>query len=75
MDEFPLDLGVPSTREHLTRCAACKHKLRTPGSQALGLGPDCASKLGVAPRRPLRITGVAKWRDCEGQMELFQAEQ
>jgi hypothetical protein len=66
-----LDLDDPATREHVTRCKACKHTLRTPESRALGLGPDCASKLGIAPRRPLRITGVPTGWDVEGQTDLF----
>ncbi|TDD54567.1 hypothetical protein E1286_05085 [Nonomuraea terrae] len=75
MDEpLLLDLGEPSTRDHVSRCAACKHRLRTDASRALGLGPDCASKLGITPRRPVRITGVEKWRDCEGQIDLLEEE-
>ncbi|MFI7615102.1 DUF6011 domain-containing protein [Nonomuraea terrae] len=66
----PLD--GPDAREHVSRCAACKHRLRTPESQLLGLGPDCASKLGITARRPVRITGVEKWRDCEGQIDLLE---
>ena len=66
-----LDLDEPSTREHVVRCDACKHALKTPQSRALGLGPDCASKLGLTPRRPLRITGVPVWRECEGQLDLL----
>jgi hypothetical protein len=67
-----LDLDEPATRDHVTRCAACKHTLRTPESRALGLGPDCASKLGIAPRRPLRITGVPVWREIDGQTDLLE---
>ncbi|TDD52044.1 hypothetical protein E1286_09430 [Nonomuraea terrae] len=72
MDEpFALDLDEPANREHVSRCAACKHRLRTEASRGLGLGPDCASKLGITSRRPVRITGVAKWRDCDGQISLL----
>ncbi|MFG2071414.1 DUF6011 domain-containing protein [Nonomuraea maritima] len=71
MNELPLDLDEPAAGDHIARCAACKHRLRTPGSQALGLGPDCASRLGLSPRKPVRITGVAKWRDCAGQTDLL----
>lgn len=67
-----LDLDDPDTREHVTKCAACKHTLRTPESRALGLGPDCASKLGVAPRRPLRITGVPSGWSVAGQTDLLE---
>lgn len=66
-----LDIDEPSTRDHVTKCAACKHTLKTPESRALGVGPDCAEKLGIAPRKPLRITGVQVWRDCEGQTDLL----
>ncbi|TMR11734.1 hypothetical protein ETD86_34765 [Nonomuraea turkmeniaca] len=66
-----LDLDEPATRDHVTRCTACKHTLTTPESRALGIGPDCAAKLGIAPRKPLRITGVPVWRDCAGQMALL----
>jgi hypothetical protein len=70
-----LDLDDPATREHVTRCKACKHTLRTPESRALGLGPDCASKLGLTPRRPLRITGVPAGWTVEGQIDLFEDDQ
>ncbi|MER6942509.1 DUF6011 domain-containing protein [Nonomuraea sp. NPDC000554] len=66
-----LDLDDQATREHVTQCRACKHALKTPESRALGLGPDCASKLGLTPRRPLRITGL-RWWDCDGQTDLFE---
>lgn len=70
-----LDLDEHSTRDHVTRCAACKHTLRTPESRALGLGPDCASKLGVAPRKPLRITGVPTGWDIKGQGDLLEVSE
>jgi hypothetical protein len=67
-----LDLDVPAVAEHVVRCHSCKHMLRTPESRALGLGPDCASKLGLTPRKPVRITGGSAWRYCEGQMDLLE---
>lgn len=33
-----LDLDEPSTRDHVTKCAACKHTLKISEFQALGLG-------------------------------------
>ncbi|MEV0231614.1 DUF6011 domain-containing protein [Nonomuraea sp. NPDC050786] len=72
MGEFVLGLDEPSVQDHITRCRACKHTLRTPESQTLGIGPECAAKLGLAPRRPLRITGLETWRDCEGQIDLLE---
>lgn len=67
-----LDLDESATREHVVLCNACKHTLKTPESRALGLGPDCASKLGLTPRRALRIVGVpARW-DCDGQLDLLE---
>jgi hypothetical protein len=70
-----LDLDEPSTRDHVVLCEACRHTLKTPESRALGLGPDCASKLGLTPRRPLRITGVPTGWDVDGQTALFEDEQ
>lgn len=69
-----LDLDDPAAREHVTRCAACKHRLRTPESRALGLGPDCASKLGITPRRPIRIVGVPRGWNCDGQLDLLASD-
>ena len=73
-DGVLLDLDEPATREHVVLCEACKHTLKTPESRALGLGPDCASKLGLTPRRPLRITGVPAGWDCDGQTDLLGEE-
>lgn len=70
-----LDLGDESAQEHVTQCRSCKHALKTSESRALGLGPDCASKLGLTPRRPLRITGVPTGWDVDGQTALFEDEQ
>ncbi|MEU5864371.1 MULTISPECIES: DUF6011 domain-containing protein [unclassified Nonomuraea] len=42
-----LDFDEPAARDHVTKCAACKHSLRAAESRALGVGPDCASKLLV----------------------------
>jgi hypothetical protein len=72
LDGVLLDLDNVGAREHVTRCTACKHTLKTPESQALGVGPDCASKLGIAPRKPLRITGVPTGWDVEGQTDLLE---
>ncbi|MFE3452401.1 DUF6011 domain-containing protein [Nonomuraea sp. NPDC059194] len=68
------ELDEPTVGESPTvgRCRCCKHTLRTPESRALGLGPDCASKLGLAPRKPLRITGVPQGWDCDGQIDLLE---
>ncbi|GAA0932916.1 DUF6011 domain-containing protein [Nonomuraea longicatena] len=66
------DLGEPAVREHVVRCAACKHALRTPESRLAGIGPDCASRLGLASRRPLRITGVPSGWNCDGQLDLLE---
>jgi hypothetical protein len=41
-------------------------------SLAYGIGPDCRKRLGIAPRRPVRVTGVETWRDCEGQTDLLE---
>ncbi|MGI5285160.1 DUF6011 domain-containing protein [Nonomuraea polychroma] len=68
-----LDLDEPSTRDHVTKCAACKHTLKTPESRALGIGPTAlpswglrrASQWGSAGGRELR------W-DCEGQTDLLE---
>jgi hypothetical protein len=73
-DGVLLDLDEPATRAHVVRCEACKHTLRTPESRALGLGPDCAAKLGLAPRKPLRITGVPQGWDCDGQTDLLEEQ-
>ncbi|MEU7831355.1 DUF6011 domain-containing protein [Nonomuraea sp. NPDC049129] len=67
-----LDLSEPATRDHVVLCNACKHTLKTPESRALGLGPDCASKLGLTPRRPIRITGVPAGWNCYGQTDLLE---
>lgn len=69
-----LDLDQPEVREHVARCRACRHLLRTPESRALGVGPDCASRLGIAPRKPIRITGVPRGFDIEGQGDLFDQD-
>ncbi|MEU4574835.1 DUF6011 domain-containing protein [Nonomuraea sp. NPDC023979] len=69
-----LDLTEPAALDHVAKCAACKHTLRTPESRALGLGPGCASKLGLAPRKPLRITGVPRGWAVEGQIDLLEEE-
>ncbi|MET9339256.1 DUF6011 domain-containing protein [Nonomuraea sp. NPDC003804] len=67
-----LDFGEPAVRDHVVRCGSCRRLLRDPASQALGLGQDCAEKLGVAPRKPIRITGVPQGWDCDGQMDLLE---
>ncbi|MEV4159980.1 DUF6011 domain-containing protein [Nonomuraea dietziae] len=68
------DLSEPFVREHVVRCEACKHTLRTPESRAAGIGPECAARLGLAPRKPLKITGVPRGWNCEGQIDLLEEE-
>ncbi|WP_327088375.1 DUF6011 domain-containing protein [Nonomuraea sp. NBC_01738] len=66
-----LDLSEPAIYSHVVRCAACKHRLRTPESRAAGIGPECAARLGLAARRPLRLTGVPRGWMCDGQTALL----
>lgn len=68
-----VDLDQPEVHDHASRCRACKHLLRTPESRALGVGPDCASRLGITPRRAVRGTGVPRGWDIEGQGDLLEA--
>ncbi len=67
-----LDLEEFKLRSHLARCRACRHRLRTPASQALGIGPECAARLGIAPRRSIRITGVPRGWAVAGQADLLE---
>lgn len=43
-----------------------------PNTRQANRRPDCASKLGLAPRRPLRITGVPTGWDIVGQGDLLE---
>ncbi|MFI6601482.1 DUF6011 domain-containing protein [Nonomuraea sp. NPDC050536] len=67
-----LDLDEFKIRSHLVRCRACRHRLRAPASQARGIGPECAARLGIAPRRPVRITGVPRGWTIAGQVDLLE---
>lgn len=69
-EEPPPD-GSESHPEGSTRCV-CKRTLTDPVSIAYGLGPDCRKRLGVVPRRPVGVTGVPAWRDCDGQTDLLE---
>lgn len=70
-----LDLDEPRVGESPTqaRCRCCRHKLLDPVSLAYGIGPDCRKRLGIAPRKPVRISGVPTGWDVEGQIDMLQA--
>lgn len=73
LDTPLLDLHGPEDHAaRAGRCRCCRHKLLDPVSLAYGIGPDCRKRLGIAPRKPVRITGVETWRDCEGQTDLLE---
>jgi len=72
-----LDLDEPDTptvpeSRTVGACRCCRHALRDPVSLAYGIGPDCRKRLGIVSRKPVRITGVEMWRDCEGQTNLLE---
>ena len=76
MNLLDLDGPDPPAGETPTtgRCRCCRRGLEDPVSLAYGIGPDCRKRLGIAPRRPVRVTGVPAWRDCEGQADLLETD-
>ncbi|MFB4280832.1 DUF6011 domain-containing protein [Nonomuraea sp. MTCD27] len=68
-----LDLDTAPERQATTgRCRCCRHKLLDPVSLSYGIGPDCRRKLGITPRKPVRIAGVPAGWEIEGQGDLLE---
>ena len=53
------------------RCRRCHRPLTDPASLGYRIGPDCRELLGIAPRRPVRLTGVRVCGDVTGQLDLL----
>ncbi|MFI6902299.1 DUF6011 domain-containing protein [Nonomuraea sp. NPDC050394] len=68
-------LSEPAAREHVVRCRACRHVLRAPESRWARIGPECAERLGLARRKPVRIRAAAAHWMCEGQLDLLAQRQ
>ncbi|WP_157253180.1 DUF6011 domain-containing protein [Nonomuraea typhae] len=69
-----LDLDPSTVEETPTvgRCRSCHHKIADPVSLAYGIGPDCRERLGISPRRRLRLARVRPGGDCEGQTDILE---
>lgn len=65
----------PAAREHVVRCRACRHVLRAPESRWARIGPECAERLGLARRKPVRIRAAAAHWMCDGQLDLLAQRQ
>ncbi|WP_425489524.1 DUF6011 domain-containing protein [Nonomuraea typhae] len=72
---FDLDLSEPATRQHVVRCRACRHVLRNPESRWARIGPECAERLGLTRRKPVRIRAAANRWACDGQLDLLAQRQ
>lgn len=66
------DPDPPAGETPTTGKCVCGKKIWDPVSLAYEMGPDCRRKHGIVPRRPVRVTGVPSWRDCDGQTDLFE---
>ncbi|MFI6496884.1 DUF6011 domain-containing protein [Nonomuraea typhae] len=55
----------------VARCRCCRRLLRAEESLGYGIGPDCRQRLGITPRRRLRLARVRPGGECEGQTSLL----
>jgi hypothetical protein len=64
----------PSGEKPTVGKCVCGKKIWDPVSLHYGLGRECREKAGIKPRRPVRVTRVPAWRDCEGQTDLLETD-
>ncbi|GAA4089578.1 DUF6011 domain-containing protein [Nonomuraea soli] len=74
MDQLDLlgDAEQQAVVRHVARCRACKRRLRDPESLGFFIGPTCRRRLGIEPGRRLRITGLPRGWEIDGQVDLLQ---
>lgn len=74
VDEL-LYLDEPSTvgeRPTVARCRCCHRLLTENVSLGYKIGPVCRRRLGITPRQAVRISGVPRGWDIEGQADLLE---
>lgn len=72
-----LDLDEPTVPPSPTaaRCRCCKRLLRAEESLGYVIGPVCRKRLGIAPRKPVRLARTKPGGDCQGQTDLLEDAQ
>jgi len=62
---------IPLLEPHPARCRRCHRPLTDPVSLGYRIGPDCRARLGIGPRRPVRLPRVRVCGDVDGQLDLL----